>query len=162
MATHQREVWRYLRFLGASTFEADDLTQETFLEVWRKPFEEITDRSSAAYLRTVARNRFLMGLRKANRRPVLTDLDAADTAWVQHAGNDGGDDRVAALRLCLEALADPGRQALRLIYGEERRSREDVAKLVDLKPEGLKTLIRRNKLKLRECVERRLRQEERP
>lgn len=161
MATHQKEVWRYLRFLGASTFEADDLTQETFLEVWRKPFEEFTERASAAYLRTVARNRFLMGVRKQGRRPEVASLEAAEAAWVLHAREDGGDARVDALRLCLDALAQPGQRAMRLLYGEERRSRQEVAELVDLKLEGLKTLVRRSKLKLRECVERRLGLEER-
>ena len=73
---HQREVWRYLRFLGASAAEADDLTQETFLEVWRKPFVEHNERASAAYLRTVARNRFLMGVRSRGRKPRLLSTSA--------------------------------------------------------------------------------------
>ena len=37
---HQAEVWRYLRFLGATAELADDLTQETFLQLLRAPFED--------------------------------------------------------------------------------------------------------------------------
>ncbi|MEE9311331.1 MAG: sigma factor, partial [Planctomycetota bacterium] len=38
MQAHQTGVWRFLRALGADTSLADDLTQEVFLSVLRKPF----------------------------------------------------------------------------------------------------------------------------
>jgi RNA polymerase sigma-70 factor, ECF subfamily len=161
VAAHQKDVWRYLRFLGATTAQADDLTQETFLEVWRKPFEEFSDRASGSYLRTVARHRFLMLIRSEGRRPEIADLNAADSAWERHAGDDGGDSRVDALRLCLETLKEQARRAIDLLYGVERKSRSEVAEQLELKVEGLKTLVRRSKVKLRECVERRLDQEDR-
>jgi RNA polymerase sigma-70 factor, ECF subfamily len=53
---YQAEVWRYLRYLGASAELADDLTQETFLQFLRAPYEERGPGSRAAWLRTVARN----------------------------------------------------------------------------------------------------------
>jgi DNA-directed RNA polymerase specialized sigma24 family protein len=53
---HQASVWRYLRYLGASAELADDLTQETFLQLLRAPFVEQSPASTAAWLRTVARN----------------------------------------------------------------------------------------------------------
>ena len=161
MAEHRPLVRAFvLRHVGDEAL-ADDLTQEAFLEVWRKPFEEFSPRASAAYLRTVARNRFLMMIRREGRRPELTDLDAADSAWERHAGDDGGDSRVDALRACLETLKDQARRAIDLLYGEQRRSRAEAAELLELKVEGLKTLVRRAKVKLRECVERRVSQEDR-
>ena len=56
---------------------ADDLTQETFLCVYRRPFVERSPAATAAYLRTVARRQLLMSLRKAKRRPQLADLEPA-------------------------------------------------------------------------------------
>jgi RNA polymerase sigma-70 factor (ECF subfamily) len=158
---HQREIWRYLRFLGASPSEADDLTQETFLEVWRRPFEERGERSTQAYLRRVAKNRFLMVVRRKGRRPAVVDLEAAEGEWARHAGEDGGDARVDALAACLETLKEQARRALDLLYAE-KKSRAEVAEQVGLELEGLKTLVRRAKVKLRECVERRVRREEGP
>jgi RNA polymerase sigma factor (sigma-70 family) len=158
--THQREVWRYLRFLGANPSESDDLTQETFLEVWRRPFVEFSDRASAAYLRRVARNRLLMRLRKQAREPLALDVEQAEAVWVEFAGEDAGDARLGALQACLETLEERSRAALGRLYGGERVPRADVAEGLELSLEGLKTLVRRAKAKLRACVERRLRQEE--
>jgi hypothetical protein len=57
---HQAGVWRYLRFLGCDEARADDLTQETFLAVLKGSFQQRGEAETAAYLRTVARSRFLM------------------------------------------------------------------------------------------------------
>ena len=80
---HQAAVWRYLRFLGCDPAQADDLTQETFLAVLEKPFEQRCDTATAAYLRTVARNRFLAVMRKERNGPTAADLAIAvvATAW---------------------------------------------------------------------------------
>ena len=40
--SYQAGVWRYLRFLGAEDALADDLTQETFLTIWKRPFVDHT------------------------------------------------------------------------------------------------------------------------
>ena len=61
---HQAGVWRYLRFLGAAPALADDLTQETFLEILRRA---PVDRGAAAlggWLRATARNLFLAQRRR--------------------------------------------------------------------------------------------------
>ena len=63
--THQAGVWRYLRALGCQPAQADDLTQETFLAVLRKPFEYRGREAAAAYLRRVARRQWLMSARKS-------------------------------------------------------------------------------------------------
>jgi RNA polymerase sigma-70 factor (ECF subfamily) len=71
---HQAGIWRYLRFLGCDEARADDLTQETFLAVHRRPFHQRGEAATAAYLRTVARHQYLMALRHDRRRPALTGL----------------------------------------------------------------------------------------
>ncbi|HRJ79073.1 MAG TPA: sigma-70 family RNA polymerase sigma factor, partial [Planctomycetota bacterium] len=64
IVAHQAGVWRYLRYLGCDRAQADDLTQETFLQVLRHGFEQRGERETAAYLRKVARNCFLMSVRR--------------------------------------------------------------------------------------------------
>ncbi len=49
IAKHQEGVWRYLRAIGCDSNLADDLTQETFLAVLRRPFEWVNDAASAGY-----------------------------------------------------------------------------------------------------------------
>src|SRR5262245_43445502 len=56
MEAHQAGVWRFLRVLGADVALADDLTQETFLSVYRAGFEDRGEKSTRAYLRTVAKH----------------------------------------------------------------------------------------------------------
>ena len=88
---HQTEVWRYLRYLGATAELADDLTQETFLQLLRAPYEDRGPAARAAWLRTVARNLFV----KSFRRPpfALAELDTIEAAWTGFARDDEGQDR---------------------------------------------------------------------
>src|SRR6187200_2920641 len=86
---HQAGVWRYVRFLGADTSEADDLTQETFLALARAEFVERDERQTAGYLRVVARNQLLALRRKQNREVSTVELEAADSVWAAAAGPDG-------------------------------------------------------------------------
>jgi len=153
---HQAGVWRYLRFLGCDVAESDDLVQETFLAVAKKPFEVRTRRESAAYLRTVARNLLLGQVRKRGRRPVEVDLEAVEIVWAAAAGDSGLDDYLEALSGCLQsALGDEARRAIDLQYGQSA-SRIEIAERLNMTAEGVKTLLRRARASLRKCVERKL------
>ncbi|MGE3173965.1 MAG: RNA polymerase sigma factor [Planctomycetota bacterium] len=149
---HQAEVWRYLRYLGASPEQADDLTQETLLQLLRGKCRDRGTAARAAWLRTVARNFFRRSLR---RPPDGMELAAAEAAFVQFARDDGGEGHLAALRQCLDELDGRARAAVRLQY-EERRSRDDLGRELGLSPDGVKSLMRRVRTALRACVERRI------
>lgn len=148
---HQAEVWRYLRFLGANAELADDLCQETFLQLLRAPFEDRGDAARTAWLRKVARNQFV----KSYRRPpfAAADLDRIEATWTDFAQDDGGDDTLARLRACLEGLDGRAREAVRLHY-EERRSRREIGMRLDIGEDGVKSLLRRARQVLRQCVEK--------
>jgi RNA polymerase sigma factor (sigma-70 family) len=149
-------VWRYLRFLGCQPGEADDLTQETFLAVLRDGFEERSPAQTSAYLRTVARNRLLMARRKQKKAPAAVDLEAAEAVWADTVGNNGMDDYLVALEDCLEVGVTPRvRRALDMLY-HERSSRAEIAARLEMAVEGVKTLLRRARSTLRDCVERKL------
>lgn len=149
---HQAELWRYLRFLGATAELADDLVQEAFLQLLRAPFEERTDTATAAWLRTVARNLFV----RSFRRPPfeLAELDAIEATWTGFARDDGGEAALRRLRDCLERLDGRARQVVRLCY-EERRSRREIGERLGIGEQGVKSLLRRTRAVLRDCIERR-------
>jgi len=151
---HQAAIWRYVRFLGSASELADDLVQETFLEVWKKPFREITPDATRAYLRRVARSRFLMAVRRQRARPAFEDLDAAERVWAAHDADDGEAYR-NALRACLEELAGKAADVIRLLY-REGRSRVEMASLLQMTADGVKTLMRRARASLKECIERKV------
>ena len=152
---HQAEIWRYLRYLGAQAAEADDLVQETFLAVARSSFEQRSPQETTGYLRTTARNQFL-SLRRKQKREVLTArVEAAEAVWVEHAAGDLWNGQVSAIRDCVEKLEGRARHAIDLHY-REKTSRTTIAERLGMKPDGVKTLLRRTRALLRECVERAL------
>lgn len=152
--SHQAGVWRYLRYLGCPPAEADDLTQDTFLAVFRDGFEERSPEQTAAYLRTVARNR-LLAVRRSRKKAPEVELEAAEAVWAETVGDRGMDDYLVALEDCLEKVTPRVRQVLDLLY-RDRINRLEIAKRLEMAFEGVKTLLRRARASLRECVERRL------
>jgi RNA polymerase sigma-70 factor (ECF subfamily) len=156
---HQAGVWRYVRFLGAERAEADDITQETFLAIARAAFVEHDDSQTAGYLRVVARNQ-LLALRRKQRREVGTvELEAAESVWAAAAGPDGSlAAYLDALGECVAGLEGRSRQAIDLHY-RDGADREAIATALDMKPDGVKTLLRRTRHALRECIERKLKSE---
>ncbi|MEX2188675.1 MAG: sigma-70 family RNA polymerase sigma factor [Pirellulales bacterium] len=152
---YQAGVWRYLRALGADPPLAEDLTQDTFLAVLRKPFEMYHPAATAAYLRKVARNLFITHQRRANPMVQIADLEFVETEWTRWVGNDNGDELLAALKNCLEAISPRAQQALEMRF-RDKASRVAIAEALSLSPDGAKNLMQRAKKTLRECIERKV------
>lgn len=154
--THQSGLWRYLRLLGCDESLADDLTQETFVIVLRKEFEEHSDAATASYLRTTARFLFLKAV-KQRRTRMTAPMEVAELVWQEEVRDDEGEELTAALRECLETLDDRQRELINLRYFK-RAGRKDIAKALKLSVIGVKSLLRRVKASLKSCVEARRRQ----
>ncbi|MEZ5963562.1 MAG: sigma-70 family RNA polymerase sigma factor [Planctomycetota bacterium] len=152
---HGGAVRRHLRFLGAPPPVADDLTQETFLVLLRRPPRDLGEAALGAWLRATARNLFLAARRSPRPGLDLGDEDALDAAWLRLEGDDDGAARTAALRACLETLTARERDLLALRYGDEA-GRATIAVRLGLSVEGVKAMWRRVKARLRACVERRM------
>ena len=155
MRTHQAGVWRFLRAMGAEPSLADDLTQETFLSLINANFEERSPQETAGYLRTTARNHFLKSLSKNGRSIAVAEIEKLQQRYERMGGEDDGEGLIDALKLCLEGLDEKPREALKLQY-ETGLNRKDAAAKLDLTDDGLKTLLRRTKARLRKCIERRI------
>jgi len=159
---HQAELYRYLRYLGASPEAAEDLVQETFLAACRSETAPKTDavRRRAAWLRGVARNLFLAHCRRDRSSPVRADSESlarAEGTWEATflRGGDGFE-TLEALRACLRELPERQREVLDLRY-RERRSRSALARLLKMTEDGVKSLLRRIRAALAACIERRRR-----
>ena len=155
---HQANVWRYVRFLGASTADADDLTQETFLALNRAQFKQRSEHETAAYLRTIARNQLLMARRRQGREVNTVELEAAEQVWVT-TGNKNV--YLDSLSVCLDKLDGHARIAIHQFY-HEQRSRIEIANQFNMTPEGIKTLLRRTREILRHCIEQQTRAQNEP
>ena len=152
---HQAGVWRYLRILGCDAALADDMTQETFLAVLEKPFEDYGPAATAAYLRKVAKNLYISLLRRQNRQIPIDNFDEIDARWNDWAQHDGGELYLDALDACLEHLTERARLALELRY-RDLKSRPEIAAQLEMSEDGAKNLLQRAKQTLKSCIERRL------
>lgn len=163
--THQAQLYRYMRYLGADSAGAEDLVQETFLTAFQhtRPPDLEDAAAMGAWLRGVARNLFLRHCRRARRRREWLGEEALRRAEHVWAGEflRGGDgfDYVEALRRCLEELSEGQRTALQLRYARSR-SRAQMARVLGMTENGVKSLLRRIRALLAACVRRRLAWEE--
>jgi RNA polymerase sigma-70 factor (ECF subfamily) len=153
IAGHRTAIWRYLRMLGASASEADDLCQETML-VGCTHAAANDPATGRAFLRGTAKNLWLRSRRWWQRRREREVAVAVDELWLATAEHDGGDELVARLRTCLGTLQPRARQALELHYRDGLDWRL-VAAQIGLLPNGTKTLVQRARQALRTCIERR-------
>jgi len=151
--THQAGVWRYLRALGCERELANDITQETFLAILQKPFDDYDRRATAAYLRTVARNLFISAMRKAGRVVPVEDIEAVDTTWNRWMGVDDGEELLDKLRECLQGLTERARWALEMRF-KDRLPRVEIAENLGITEHGAKNLMQRAKKQLRSCIEK--------
>jgi len=142
-------VRRYLRVLGAGD-DLDDLIQETFLVLLQRPFEHRAPAATRAFLRRTARNLFLR-----RHRGRLPQVEAADEVWDRRCGeHDSGDGYVDALRDCMELLDGRARQLVDLTY-RDGLGREQAACVLGMRPDGVKSALRRVRKVLADCIERR-------
>ncbi len=155
IAKHQIGVWRYLRAIGCEASLADDLTQDTFFAVLRRPFEFVSDAASAGYLRRVAYHLLVTARRKSNRMVVTDCAESFETDWARWAGFDHGDTAMDALQDCFGRLTKRAQMSLRMRFAEEA-SRETIAEALGISEHGAKNLMQRAKQQLRDCVESKL------
>ncbi|MGE0431385.1 MAG: RNA polymerase sigma factor [Planctomycetota bacterium] len=161
--SHQAGVWRFLRALGCDGATADDLTQETFLELLQSAFEHRSDSETAAFLRKVARSRWLK-LRQRRQRAAEVPLEAGDddgvaveAAWQQwHPDGTGSDDVLAAMRDCVAGLAPKAQQALTRQYLEDTRG-EQVAESLGMPFGSFRVFVQRARQTVKDCMSRKLR-----
>lgn len=155
ITTHQEGVWRFLRSLGCEASLAEDLTQETFLTVLQKPFEQYNNVATSAYLRKVAFNLFITFQRRSGRVVMVENVEYFETAWTQWADDDDGESMVEALRQCLAGLTDRARSALEMRF-RDRIPRVEIGQRLGITEHGAKNLMQRAKKQLKECIESKL------
>ena len=153
--TYQAGVWRYLRALGCDAAQAEDLTQDTFLAVLQRPFQDINPAATAAYLRKTAFNLFISHQRRAGKVTAVENVEELDRTWLQWAGHDGGEDLLEALRDCLQGLTGRARMALEMRF-RDNSSRDEIAAALEITDHGAKNLMQRAKQQLRECIQKKL------
>jgi RNA polymerase sigma-70 factor (ECF subfamily) len=156
---HQAGVWRYLRAIGCDQSLADDLTQETFFAVLRRPFVQVNPNATSSYLRRVAYHLLISYRRRQKKMTVTSQLDQLDSQWLRWAGSEGnGNDLADRLAECFGRLTARAQLSLKLRFSEGA-SREHIAKELGITEHGAKNLMQRAKAQLKQCLDEKLNRE---
>jgi RNA polymerase sigma-70 factor (ECF subfamily) len=92
--TYAADVYRFALWLAGDTFQADDITADTFVRAWTSN-SPIRTETLKAYLFAIARNLYLQQRRKAKRQSALNDA---------HPDPLSGPDQVVDARLELQRV----------------------------------------------------------
>lgn len=138
-----------LRVLG-DTGAAEDILQEIFLQLWRKPaaFDSVRG-SMGAWLSVIARNRSIDALRK--RKPETDIEDVVLSVEADFADNADRGRALVKIREVMRTMAGPQRSALEMAFFEGLTHTEIAERTGE--PLGtIKTRIRAGLLSLRAAV----------
>jgi RNA polymerase sigma-70 factor (ECF subfamily) len=150
------ERWqtRLINFFYRSTgnrADAEDLAQETFVELYRSASRYEARGSFRAFIFTLARRRLIDNYRKKSRRP-LEYLDPTEFIMEQQAEpTDHCDEIEEAFHQALSTLPDNQRIAI-LMLQQQGLSYEEIAEALDASLSAVKTWIHRARTHLREAL----------
>ena len=150
---YQRRIYQLAWRMTSSSGDAEDVTQEVFLTLWRRLPELREDAAVVGWLYRTATNRCLNILR--SRRPT-TEVDEA-TVPSQDASDDPerraeSSEQMEALAAALARLPATQRAVwlLREVHG---RSYDEIADLVDTTPQSVRGRLARARVQLAEMMQ---------
>jgi len=150
MARHHRAIYRVCYGILGDEYEAEDVTQETFLRYWQLSGEV---RGAKAWLVTVARNKCLDRLRSTRRF-----VDADPEVFEQQTEERGPDwhvnreESLGRLQGLINRLPEPQR-SLVLLFDVEGMTGAECAEALDLNVNQVKVYLHRARRQLRRALE---------
>jgi RNA polymerase sigma-70 factor (ECF subfamily) len=157
--THKARVYSLCLRMTNNTAEAEDLTQDAFLQVFRKLATFRGDSALSTWLYRVAVNTVLMHFRKKGLRQVsLDEPSSQDTRMVKREyGNlddqlSGSVDRITLARAMKELPA--GYRTIFLLHEVKGYEHQEIARLLRCSVGNSKSQLHKAKLKMRELLAR--------
>jgi len=146
-------VWSLARRWSRTTADAEDATQEIFLDIWRSAgrFDE-SQGSDKVFVAMIARRRLIDRLRKISAEPRMVPAELLDTVVWQEPGDSAQTavDAAHAARVVAE-LRPEQRQVLELglLHG---LSQSQIAERLGMPLGTVKSFMRRGLIKVREYL----------
>ncbi len=168
MRRYQGRVFSLLRHLTGQRDQAEDLTQEVFMRVYRARKTYRPGAKFITWLFTIAHNVAMNSLRARKVRPEVQlghsknhvhETDAlqmpenfimASSGMIPARQLDKLETR-QMVRLAIDALGDRQRLAI-LLHKFEGLSYQDIAEIMEMTPQGVKSLLCRARLNLRDIL----------
>ena len=140
VAEFKRKVFALAFSFTRERDEAEDLTQEVFVKVWKALPRFDARASLSTWIYAITRNTSLSALRARRQTVEVEECIAEDDH--EHSA-----ERMLLLRL-IERLPEKQRQVITLFYMEER-SHEELSQMLDTPVGTIKTLLHRARERLR-------------
>ncbi len=149
IAAWANDLRGFVAGMGVALDAVDDLAQEAFLSYLRQPERRPAEVEEIRWLKGIARNLAYDWLRRHSRsgRLELAEMLAPQPAPIEQ--------RLPALRRCLEAVDAAGRSLLDAAYLQDDTS-EAIAQRLGRSPSGVRMALLRLRERLRQCVDERL------
>jgi RNA polymerase sigma-70 factor (ECF subfamily) len=155
--THKAKIYSVCLRMTNNAAEAEDLTQDAFLQVFRKLATFRGDSALSTWLYRIAVNTVLMHFRKKALRQVSLDEPSNQDARVvrrEYGSKDGrlsgSVDRIALSRAIRE-LPD-GYRTIFLLHEVEGYEHQEIAELLDCSVGNSKSQLHKAKLRIRELL----------
>ena len=154
---HRRRVYSVCLRMTSNTAEAEDLTQEAFLQLFRKISTFRGESAFSTWLHRLAVNVVLMHLRKKGLQQV--SLDEVDTSHDEPVKRDYGDDdrrllgsidRIGLLR-AIGGLP-PGYKQVFVLHDVEGYEHNEIAEIMNCSVGNSKSQLHKARMKLREWL----------
>ncbi len=154
---HKRRVYSLCLRMTGNIAEAEDLSQEAFLQLFRKIGTFRGESAFSTWLHRLVVNVVLMHLRKKGLQQV--SLDETDTSLEEPVKRDYGDDdrrlmgsidRITLARAI--AKLPPGYRAVFVLHDMEGYEHNEIAGILDCSVGNSKSQLHKARMKLREAL----------
>lgn len=146
-------VWSLARRSCANQADAEDATQEIFLDIWKSAARfDAGKGSETLFIAMIARRRLIDRIRRLGREPRMEDVDAPGFEFATSNPDDAEMLTEAGLAARAVATLKPAQQrvlALGLLQG---LSHSEIAELTGMPLGTVKTQMRRGLIRVRELM----------
>jgi RNA polymerase sigma factor (sigma-70 family) len=146
-------VWSLARRLSRSPSDAEDATQEIFLDVWRSAGRfDASQGSDKVFIAMIARRRLIDRLRKTSAEPPMDPVETLETvAWADPGTTSESSHEAQQATRALAELGPEQRQVLELglLHG---LTQSEIAARLSMPLGTVKSFMRRGLIKVREYM----------
>ncbi len=146
-------VWSIARRLSRTPADAEDATQEIFLDIWRSASRfDASQGSEKVFIAMIARRRLIDRLRKTSAEPPMDSIDVVETAaWADPGTASETAMEAEQAARALAELRPEQRQVLELglLHG---LSQSEIATRLGMPLGTVKSFMRRGLIKVREYM----------
>ena len=141
--------------MTASSAEANEITQETFISALRSLSRYQEKKTFKAWLYTLSKNHCLMRIRSEKKQNIVQfDVELMQSEENVHLnGVFEKEEDFKKLEGCLGSLADKQREAIRLFYLDGKCYNE-ITEMMDLDWNQVRSLIQNGRRNLKNCMEK--------